>query len=145
MSSVHETAYPRFKPELTLQELSDIYTPSEDELTFALNNSRTIPACLALLVLMKTAQRLGYFVKLAEVPPPIIAHIAKCIGSRITTRHGLCDYEQEGNRQRLLEIIRGYLDNQSIITPIALSYRSHCKLRKLSKSWRISSMSSLKN
>jgi hypothetical protein len=35
VSSIHETAYPRFKPELTQRELQDIYTPSEAELRFS--------------------------------------------------------------------------------------------------------------
>src|ERR1039458_7968818 len=105
MSNIHETAYPRFKPELTQRELDDIYTPSQDELTFARCNARTIPARLSLLILLKTIQRLGYFVRLAEVPPLILSHIAKCLGSRIISKHDLCDYEQAGPRQRSLELI----------------------------------------
>ena len=115
MSNIHETAYPRFKPELTQRELDDIYTPSQDELTFSRCNTRTIPAQLALLILLKTVQRLGYFVKLSEVPPVIISHISKCLGSRIISKHDLSDYEQAGPRQRFLELIRNYLDIKSIV------------------------------
>jgi|SRR5208283_1056910 len=92
MSSVHETAYPRFKPELTQRELDDIYTPSKDELAFAQCNGRTIAARLSLLILLKTIQRLGYFVKLSEVPPLIISHIAKSSDLRIFSKHDLQDY-----------------------------------------------------
>lgn len=119
MSSIHETAYPRFKPELTQRELDDIYTPSEDELAFARSNGRTIPARLSLLILLKTVQRLGYFVKLFEVPPLIISHIAKSLNSRIISKHDLHDYEQAGPRQRLLDLIRNYLDIKSIVDETA--------------------------
>lgn len=34
MSSIHETAYPRFKLELTQRELEDNYMPSDEELKF---------------------------------------------------------------------------------------------------------------
>src|SRR5208283_4229933 len=120
MSSVHETAYPRFKPELTQRELDDIYTPSKDELAFAQCNGRTIAARLSLLILLKTIQRLGYFVKLSEVPPLITSHIAKSLGLRIISKQNLQDYEQAGPRQRLLELIRKYLDIKSIVAETAL-------------------------
>lgn len=80
MSSIHETAYPRFKPDLSQRELEDIYTPTNKERIFSQRNAHTAVARLALMVLLKTVQRLGYFVKLAEVPRPIISHIAKCMG-----------------------------------------------------------------
>src|SRR5208337_202556 len=119
MSSVHETAYPRFKPELTQRELDDIYTPSKDELAFAQCNGRTIAARLSLLILLKTIQRLGYFVKLSEVPPLIISHIAKSSGLRIFSKHDLQDYEQARPRHRLLYLIRNYLDIKSIVDETA--------------------------
>jgi hypothetical protein len=114
MSSIHETAYPRFKPELSQQELEDVYTPTDEERIFAQRHSNTPAARLALLVLLKTTQRLGYFVKLAEVPRPIISHIAKCLGARARTQRGLLAYEQDGARHRLLTLIRNYLDIKSI-------------------------------
>lgn len=61
MSSIHETAYPRFKSEITPRELADVYTPSPEEQAFSLRQGRTLQGRLAVLVLVKTAQRLGYF------------------------------------------------------------------------------------
>ena len=39
MAAIHETAYPRIKPNLSHQELKEIFTPSEEEL--ALLNRKT--------------------------------------------------------------------------------------------------------
>lgn len=61
MSSIHETAYPRFKPEITPRELADVYTPTPEEQAFARRQGRTLRGRLGLLVLVKTAQRLGYY------------------------------------------------------------------------------------
>ncbi|MCD6027275.1 MAG: transposase [Solimicrobium sp.] len=93
MSSVHETAYPRCKPELTQQELEDIYTPSEEEMKFARRYARDIPARLFIINFLKTVQRLGYFAVLTDVPTPSIFFLAKCIGARSITQKELEEYE----------------------------------------------------
>jgi hypothetical protein len=61
LSSIHETAYPRFKPELTQRELEDVYTPSDDDYKFVRRHARTEPARLYFVLLLKTVQKLGYF------------------------------------------------------------------------------------
>lgn len=71
MSSLHETAYPRLKAEVSDQELAEIYTPSAQERSFARKHGRTPAARGALLILLKTVQRLGYFVHLIAVPNPL--------------------------------------------------------------------------
>jgi TnpA family transposase len=114
MSSIHETAYPRFKPELTERELEDIYTPTQDELAFAYANAHALTARLAILVLLKTAQHLGYFIKLSDAPPYIVSHIAKRIGTRIAAKRDFRDYDQSGFRQRFLELIRCFMDIKPI-------------------------------
>ncbi|KDP87194.1 hypothetical protein CF70_002805 [Cupriavidus sp. SK-3] len=68
MTANHETAYPRFKPDLTLHELAEIYTPTPSELVFVRRNARSDTTRLILLTLLKTVQRLGYFVKMAQDP-----------------------------------------------------------------------------
>jgi hypothetical protein len=139
MSSIHETAYPRFKPDLSQRELEDIYTPTNKERIFSQRNAHTAVARLALMVLLKTVQRLGYFVKLAEVPRPIISHIAKCMGARARTQRGLHTYEQYGSRHRLLELIRTtWISNRPLEKPLALFYLQHYRRQKPSKSWLIS-------
>jgi TnpA family transposase len=80
MPAVHETAYPRLKSTMTDQELQEVYTPTPEELAFAEHPTRTVTAKVGLLVLLKTFQRLGYFLPLAQVPRRIIAHITACAG-----------------------------------------------------------------
>ena len=53
MSSVHETAYPRFKPNLTDQELEEIYTPSLEEQKFVDERAHSLTDKLSLLLLLK--------------------------------------------------------------------------------------------
>ena len=54
MTSIHETAYPRFKQELTSRDLHDIYTPTAEELKFVKGITRRAPAKLYLIILLKT-------------------------------------------------------------------------------------------
>ncbi len=72
MTTLHETAYPRLKPDPTAKELQDIYTPTAAELQ-CVRNIATGPATrLALLLHLKLFQRLGYFTTLIEVPERIV-------------------------------------------------------------------------
>ena len=73
MSSIHETAYPRFKPEITPRELADVYTPTPEEQAFARRQGRTLRGRLAILVLVKTAQRLGSLSSWPRCRPALFA------------------------------------------------------------------------
>ena len=77
MPSVHETAYPRLKSNFTAKELQEIYTPTKEEVKFALLHTRTTNTRLNFLILLKTFQRLGYFIPLQSVPQPLVKHIAE--------------------------------------------------------------------
>jgi hypothetical protein len=79
VASLERTAYPRFKSPLTSQELADLYTPTPEELTFAQRQTPTPTRQFFVLVLLKAFQRLGYFPKLAEIPPTILIHIRGCL------------------------------------------------------------------
>ncbi len=96
MSSVHETAYPRFKSDLTEEELRDIYTPTTAECAFAQRHRSQRLSRLALLVLLKTTQRLGYVVKLADVPLPILNHIAEHARMNNIQKQNMTRYDQAG-------------------------------------------------
>lgn len=109
MSSVHETAYPRFKTDLTQRELEDIYNPTDVELRLSRRLGKTITGRLYLLVLLKTVQRLGYFVMLADVPPAILAFLTKSIGARAVATRELLALEKSNTRQRFMEAIREHL------------------------------------
>ncbi len=110
MSSVHETAYPRFKPNLTDQELAGIYTPSLEELKFIHERVHSSVDQLSLLVLLKTGQRLGYFIPPSEVPSDITVYIAARAQLENIDKGKLCKLEQTGARHRLRDLARSYLD-----------------------------------
>jgi hypothetical protein len=99
MPSIHETAYPRLKAAITARDLAEVYTPTPEEMTLAasLAGSEIAQACLVLL--LKTFQRLGYFVYLHDVPDPIVTHITAHLGVTLppAERHA---YDRSGTRRR---------------------------------------------
>lgn len=106
MASIERTAYPRFKPTPTTQELLDLYTPTLEELTFAQSLTRSPTHLLTLTVLLKAFQRLGYFPRLSEVPEASIRHIRGClrVGSDVALR-----YDEPRTLYRHYRAIRTYL------------------------------------
>jgi len=107
MPTVHETVYPRLKSAPSRRELVDLYTPTEGELEVAERSSKGEPARLAFLVLLKTFQRLGYFIALREVPRGIVEFIAHDRGMLIVPE--ATEYDDSGTRRRHVKIIRQYL------------------------------------
>jgi hypothetical protein len=65
-------------------------------------------ALLGFLVLLKTFQRLGYFVLVSQVPSAIVEHIAQATGTQ-KARDDLAGYDTAGTRFRHLHVIRDYL------------------------------------
>lgn len=58
MAAIYQTAYPRIKSDITPNELGDVYTPTDEDLEFALRHcKRTGAAFLGLLIQLKTTQR----------------------------------------------------------------------------------------
>jgi hypothetical protein len=82
MPTVHETAYPRLKNSIDQRELIDLYTPTEAELELAVGAAKGEAAKLSFLVLLKTFQRLGYFIALEEVPRCIVESSRAASGRR---------------------------------------------------------------
>jgi len=75
MTTVERTAYPRFKRTLTEQELTDVYTLSDEERRF-INGIATTPQMqLNLALLLKSCQRLAYFPNLTRVPSRIVTYL----------------------------------------------------------------------
>src|SRR5581483_2597437 len=108
MPSLHETAYPRLRSQVSLRELAETYTPTAEELALADTVTRGAVARLGFLVSFKTFQRLGYFVAITEVPAALVAHIAKSAGLTLTSP-AVAGYEQSGTRWRHMQIIRRHL------------------------------------
>jgi len=66
MISPTDTAYRLLPTSPSARELMDAYTPGLFELKFAEERTRQAAPRVGLLVLLKTFQQLGYFVKVAE-------------------------------------------------------------------------------
>ncbi|RAL21956.1 DUF4158 domain-containing protein [Thermoflavimicrobium daqui] len=77
MPSIQDTIYPRIKSNLTDKDLEEAYTPQREEVEWAERKTRGNFQQLALLVLLKTTQKLGFFTTLLDVPKAIIEHIAQ--------------------------------------------------------------------
>ena len=105
MPTIHETAYPRLKSNPTPRELVTVYTPTKEEMDLADRVARSSTAHLGFLILMKTFQRLGYFVLIRDVPVSIVEHIAHDQGF-LDIPAGLAEYDESGTRRRHVPIIR---------------------------------------
>src|SRR6516162_125016 len=111
MPAVHETAYPRLKEAVTPTDLAEVYTPTRKEIALAIDTSPRPEARLGFLILLKTFQRLGYFVLVGEVPKPIVEHIAHYLGVDPSSGEFL-KYDESGTRRRHIPIIRAFLNVQ---------------------------------
>ena len=80
MPSASDTAYPLLKADPSDQELAALYTPTESELAFVCKHTNQPVQRVGLLLLLKTFQRLGYFASLADIPAPVVRHVARCAG-----------------------------------------------------------------
>jgi len=108
MTAIHETAYPRIRSNVTDKELVELYTPTEEQLSFANQNAQAPVQKLGLLVLLKSFQRLGYFPMLREIPSRVIRHIAG-VASLDDAVDSLENYEKAGSRRRHTPKIRRLL------------------------------------
>ena len=77
MASIERTAYPRFKPSLTANELQALYAPSEEEREFVAMHARGAAQQLTLLMLLKCQQHLGYLPAPADVPDQIRTYLCQ--------------------------------------------------------------------
>lgn len=108
MLSIAETAYPRLKSHFNAKELREIYTPTKEDVKFARLHTRTTETRLTFLILLKTFQRLGYFVPLQLVPGAIITHICGHLKRSLAPRT-LAQYDASRARWRHTIVIREYL------------------------------------
>ena len=133
MPAVHETAYPRLKHSISNEELHESYTPSADELALVDEASKGTGPKICLLVLLKVFQRLGYFVRLRDVPKPIAEHISLLFG----VHYGAIEweaYDESGTRRRHVALIREYLNvrpfDQSAQKITEAAFRSAAETRE---------------
>src|SRR5271169_6131721 len=104
MPTIHETAYPRLKSNPSPRELAATYTPTNDEIALADRVAQRSTPHLGFLILLKTFQRLGYFVLIRDVPVSIVEHIAHDQGF-LNIPAGLAEYDDSGTRRRHVPMI----------------------------------------
>lgn len=104
-----DTAYPRFKSRLSQTELEQFYTPLDTELLFCNSTTRSTTTRLGFVLLLKTYQRLGYFVTSKQVPNAIIEHIAASIGEPCD-KDNLGEYDISQARRKHLSAVRIFLN-----------------------------------
>jgi len=105
LPTIQETAYPRLKTYIPSRDLTAIYTPTLDDLALSKRVTRGKVARLGFLILLKTFQRLGYFVLVRQVPTAIVAHIAD-LTQGSTMGSDLAAYDLSQTRKRHMQIIR---------------------------------------
>ena len=103
-----DTAYPRLKAHPAAKKLDEIYTPNLFEVAFAEERMRQPVPHVGVVLLLKTFQRLGYFVAYAEIPPPIVSHIARCAGYSGVPERMLAS-DASTARDRHMALVRAFI------------------------------------
>lgn len=109
MPATYETAYPRLKHSISERELQEFYTPSADEFALANEAAKGIGHKVCFLILLKTFQRLGYFMPLHDVPKLIAEYISLLFGVHYEAIEWEA-YDQSGTRRRHTALIRERLN-----------------------------------
>jgi hypothetical protein len=108
MLSPRDAAYPLLKPNPSQRDLNELFTPNLWELAFAEERTREPAPTVGLLLMVKTFQCLGYFVRLEAIPASIIRHISKAAGYKDTPA-GLAAYDASTARNRHMVMVRSWL------------------------------------
>ncbi len=108
MAAIHETAYPRIKPNLSHKEQKEIFTPTTEELLLLDSKTKkSLPISrLGFMVVLKCYQYLGRLIKVQKINVSIKKYIAEKIG--VTQEIDLNNYSKL-TRHRHIKIIREYL------------------------------------
>ena len=106
MASIDRTAYPRFKRVVPVRELNEAFTPTADEVAWAVDRSLGDSNLLSLVVLLKSYQRLGYFPNITEVPASVVEHIRGELGLAIGVDRAS---EAERTLKRQRDLVREHL------------------------------------
>ena len=107
-----DTAYPRFKSRLAQPELERFYSVTDAERTCCDSTTRSSTTRLGFALLLKTYQRLGYFVSSEQVPNAIAEHVASSIGEPYD-RENLRQYDNSQARRKHLSAVRQFLEVKS--------------------------------
>jgi hypothetical protein len=79
MTSIERTAYPRFKRLISARELHLFFSPTGEEVAWAAEGTDSYEHQLALLVALKSYQRMGCFPKRDEVPDVVADFVRRVV------------------------------------------------------------------
>ena len=108
MPYVTDTAYPRLKAHPTAKKLDEIYIPNLFEVAFAEECTCQPAPRVGLVLLLKTFQRLGYFVRYAEIPSLIVSRIARCAGYSMVLE-GMVTYDASTAHDHHIALVRAFI------------------------------------
>lgn len=108
MPLVSDTAYPCLEANPSATEVAR-FTPTPAEIAFVRRQARQPGPRLALLILLKTFQRLGHFVPFERIPFPIVEHVADAVPGMSTPAAMLAEYQASTYRSRLTGLVREYV------------------------------------
>lgn len=130
MTAIHETAYPRLKPNPTQDELEKNFKPTRDEIVLMEENTRRLSGTnkLCFMIMLKCFQCLGYLVNITAVPEIIVTYIRKSIA--ISEHIDLASYSPS-TKKRHRKVILTYLDI-SDATPKQREYMKESALKSAS-------------
>ncbi len=108
MTAIHETAYPRIKPNLSHKEMIEIFTLTENEINFVNTNTKKTKETskLGLAVLLKCFQYLGRMIQPQKINNAIVLNIAK--GLALNCKFDLSDYSNS-TRKNHIDKVRDFL------------------------------------
>jgi len=106
VTTIDRTAYPRFKRVISEQDLTEIYTLSQDEQDFIAASVYGPQMQLNLALLLKSCQRLAYFPPVQQIPVRIVNHLRQQLPIPYDTPVG---YDWDRTRYRHHQLIRDYL------------------------------------
>jgi TnpA family transposase len=112
MALIDRTAYPRLPSSVSERDLAEVFTPTDEEVQWSWAQVIEPQARLALLVMLKCYQRLGYFPQLDQVPSAVTEHVharaAEPVGERLDSHsHG---WPSERMIRRCRELVRQRTD-----------------------------------
>ncbi len=108
MTAIHETAYPRLKPNPTPAELEKNFKPTFDEIILMEESTRSASLTnkLSFMVTLKCYQCLGYAINLKNVPDAIVSFISKAIGDTDTLDFtGYASSSRKRHRKIILQFL----------------------------------------
>ncbi len=107
MTAITRTAYPRFGQQYTRQELTEFFTPTQEEIDFTrqVTPANDLTQQLPLMILLKSFQKLGYLPFVDDVP----IQVQEFVAAKLEWEHGEIKPPPRMTRTRLRQAIYEHL------------------------------------